>query len=348
MKKLLTFAALTTIALVSCNNDNDNVPATVGDDVIRFGAEALNVTTKAPFEGVISGSNTLTAHVLGSANIGNYSANSIYVDKDGAQAKGVITFNDNGVTESSFDTGVKWPTTNTQILYFRGFYPSESVWTVGATSAEATIDGMTDLMSAPEIKGTKASVDENPLKFKFAHLLTKLHVKVQGNAATAKDWGNVVKIELSKALNDTPSNQLIYTYSGEAISFGGGQSIPFYLATENNGSISYTDDQYANQDYLVPTSSTLVAYSLVAPVEAVAGNLGAKDEYALNITTTKGAAISGKDVAINLKGTNGKDYVGSTAGKKFDITIQFLSEGQITATATVTDWVDGGSGNGQI
>ncbi|WP_455637423.1 fimbrillin family protein [Parabacteroides sp.] len=348
MKKLLTLATLATIALASCNNDNDNVPVPTGDDLIRFGAEALSVNTKAPFEGVISGSNTLTAHILGTANSGNYAAASIHQDAAGAKADGMVTFNDNGTTESSFDTGVKWPTGSSDKVYFRGYYPAESsVWNVGANSAEATIDGKTDLMNAPEINGSKSSVAVTPLKFKFSHLLTKLHVKVQGNAATADDWGNIVKIELSKAVNVVPSNLLTCTYAGEVISFSGTQTIPFYVATGTDA-VSYTDDVYAAQDYVVPTASTLVAYSLVAPVTAVAGNGGANDEYTLKITTTKGAASSGRDVAINLKSTDGKDFVGSTAGKKFDITIQFLSEGQITATATVTDWVDGGSGTGQM
>ena len=349
MKKFLTFAAMATLALSSCNNDNDDEQGPVTDgDVIRFGAEAISVTTKAPYEGTISGSNPLKARILGSSTQNNYGPGSIYTDNAGSRADGIITFTDNGQTSSSFDTGVKWPTSNTTSIYFRGFYPSEDIWTVEQNSATADIDGKTDLMTAPEITGTKASVEQTPLVFKFSHLLTKLHVKVQGNAVTADDWGNIKSIELSKALNAAPNNQLGYTYNGNQVTTSGtATTIPFYLVTEGK-TITYTDVAYTNQDYLVPSQAELVAYSLVAPVEAVKGNGGVNDEYTLKITTTKGQATSGREVAINLKDVEGKDFVGSTAGKKFDILIQFLSNGQITASATVTDWVEGGTGTGQM
>lgn len=345
MKKLLTLATLATIALASCNNDESPAVPETGADLIRFGAQALTVNTKAPFEGTISSSNTLTAYVIGAQASNSYGL--IYADTDAAEAKGDVTFTDNGVTQSGFSTGVKWPASTATAIYFRGFYPAGSVWNAAATSATASIDGKTDLMNATEISGTKASVVATPLLFKFSHLLTKLHVKVQGNAATAKDWGKITKIELSKAINQIPANQLTYTYAGDVATFAGSLVTPFYAVTDG-ASVSYSDEAFAGMSYDIPTTSTLAAYALVAPVTGVAGSGDAKDEYTLKLTTTAGSATTGKEVAINLQGLDGKDFTGSTAGKKFDITIQFLSEGQITATATVKDWVDGGSGNGQM
>lgn len=346
MKNLLTFAALATITLASCNNDNDNVtPVPAGDNLIRFGAQAMTVDTKAPFEGTISGSNTLTAYAIGSQTSNSYGMP--YTDTDGAQAKGDITFIDNGTTQSGFSTGVIWPASTATIIYFRGFYPAGGVWTASGTNATAVVDGKTDLMNTTEISGSKQSVLSTPLLFKFSHLLTKLHVKVQGNDKTAKDWGKITKIELSKAVNVTPANQLAYTYAGDVVAFSGSAAIPFYAATDG-ASVSYSDEAFTGMSYDIPTTSALAAYALVAPVTGVAGSGNEKSEYTLNITTTTGKAAGGKEVAINLQGVDGKDFIGSTAGKKFDITIQFLSEGQITATATVKEWMDGGSGNGQM
>lgn len=346
MRNLLTFAALATMTLASCNNDNDNMtPAPAGDSQIRFGAQAMTVETKAPFEGTISGSNTLTAYAIGAQTSNNYAM--LYTDTDGAKASGDITFIDNGTTQSGFSTGVKWPDGTATTLYFRGFYPAGEIWTEKGTFATAVVDGKTDLMSTTEISGTKQSVTATPLIFKFSHLLTKLHVKVQGNDKTAKDWGKITKIELSKAVNAVPANQLTYTYAGDVVEFTGSAVIPFHVATDG-ATVSYSDEAFVGMNYEIPTTSTLAAYALVAPVTGVAGSGAEKDEYTLKITTTGGTATNGKEVPINLQAVDGKDFIGSTAGKKFDITIQFLSEGQITATATVKEWMDGGSGNGQM
>lgn len=351
MNKLLTFATIASVALAGCSkNDMPEVPGNT-DAHIRFGAEALTVDTKAPFEGVISGSNELKAWIIGSKTTNDYS--DIYKDTNNAEAKGDVTFTDNGTTESGFSTGVKWPAVTTTTVYFRGFYPGSTTWTTEAIKATADVDGKTDLMLAPQISGSQQTVvtDGNPLLFKFSHLLTKLHVKVVGNASTADEWGDIVKISLSKAVNVAPANKVEYTYAGESTAFSGTVETPFYLAImAADKSVSYTDNAFAGQSYAIPADGTvtLAGYSLVAPVTAVAGSGDVKDEFTLNITTTKGAATGGKDIAINLKGTDGNDFTGSTAGKKFDITIQFRTAGQITATATVTDWVDGGSGNGQM
>lgn len=349
MKKLLTLSTLAAIVLASCNNDNENVPVPVGNDVIRFGAKALTVDTKAPFEGVISGSNELKAFIIGSTTSNDYTT--IYADAGSAKAEGDVTFTDNGTTESGFSSGVKWPNVSSTSVYFRGFYPGGETWSKTATTASASIDGKTDLMVAPQISGSQSTVTSDPLLFQFSHLLTKLHVKVMGNANTATEWGNIVKISLSKSLNATPKSSVTYTYADESPAFATEAETPFYLASMAvDKSVSYTDNAFASQAYVIPAdgTATLAGYSLVAPVTAVAGSGDVKDEFTLNVTTTAGSATGGKEVAINLKGTDGADFTGSTAGKKFDVTIQFRSSGQITATATVTDWVDGGSGNGQM
>ena len=343
MNKYYALAAFASLALASCNNDdNVDIPLSAGHE-IRFGAQTITADTKAPFDGTISATNKLTAHIIGSETTNNYTT--IYKDDDSAEAKGDITFEANGTTEYGFSSGVKWKDASTT-LYFRGFYPAGSIWTLANTSATASVDGKTDLMLAPEVSGQQG---DGALNFAFGHLLTKLHVKVIGNATTATDWGTISKIELSKALNANPKATVSQTFSDPAASFSGTGTIPFYLATEDGDNITYTDDALDGKTIDIPAtgSAVLTGYSLVAPVEAVVGDGDVKDEYTLKVYTSV-KATAGKEVAINLKGTDGSDFVGSTAGKKFDITIQFRGEGQITATATVTDWVDGGSGNGQM
>ncbi len=343
MNKYYALAAFASLVLASCNNDDNVAVELPQGQEIRFGAQTITADTRAPFDGTISSTNKLTAHIIGSETTSNYAT--IYTDNAGAEAKGDITFEDNGTTEYGFPSGVKWKD-GTTTLYFRGFYPAGSVWTIAAgASAMAAIDGKTDLMLAPEVSGQQA---DGALNFAFSHLLTKLHVKVVGNATTAADWGDITKIELDKALNASPKNSVSQTFSDPSATYtGSATAIPFFQATEADSKITYTDDALTGKAVSVPATPELVAYALVAPVDAVDGSGDVKDEYTLKVYTSS-KATDGKPVAINLKAMDGTDYAGSTAGKKFDITIQFRGEGQITATATVTEWEDGGSGNGTM
>lgn len=348
MKKFLTFATLATFALTSCNNDND-VPVIVGADgpEIRFDAQALTAKTKAPFEGEISGSNELIARVVGSETSNNYGT--LYTG--GNMAKGDITFADQGITQCGFPAAVHWPSEGSKMLYFRGFYPGGTVWTISETEATATVDGKSDLMGTTEISGSSTSVKTVPLRFGFTHLLTKLHVKVVGTAAAATAWGTISKIELLKTQKTDPTETVTLNYaegSAKCSSTTEG-TIPFYRASVSaaeSKEVTYTDESLSAIS--IPATPTLVAYSLVPPVIAVKGSGDETEDYTLKITTSKGEGVSGKAVTIDLLDTGLNQLVGDTYGKKFDITIQFSGVGEITASATVTDWVDGGEGNGEM
>lgn len=348
MKKFLTFATLATFALTSCNNDND-VPVTSDADgpEIRFDAQALTAKTKAPFEGEISSSNELIARVVGSEASNNYGT--LYTG--GNIANGDITFADQGITQCGFPAAVNWPSEGSKMLYFRGFYPGGTVWTINETEATATVDGKSDLMGTTEISGSSTSVKTVPLHFGFTHLLTKLHVKVVGTAAAATAWGTITQIELLKTQKTDPTETVTLTYASGVAAFTSNviATIPFYKASVSGTEsevVTYTDESLSAIS--IPATPTLVAYSLVPPVEAKAGSGDEQDEYTLKITTSKGAGTAGKEVTINLRGTDKNDLVGYTNGKKFDITIQFSGVGEITASATVTDWVDGGEGSGNM
>ena len=94
MKKLiLSLAALAALASCSSNEENENLEINNNDPVeIKVGRASLEATTKAPFEGTISGANTLTAKVMASSVNGNY------VDNLLTNGDGTIIFTDNGTT----------------------------------------------------------------------------------------------------------------------------------------------------------------------------------------------------------------------------------------------------------
>lgn len=341
--KHLTLLTLVAVALTGCDNDNI-VPIPVRSEIL-FGAQAF-VTTKTPFEGKIANDNKFVAHIVGTETSNKYQTP--YKDSFNKEAKGDITFADQGVTLSGFPSPVNWPASDTKVLHFRGFYPG-SAWTIEENTAVATIDGKSDLMGTTEVSGSKKSVSAQPLRFGFTHILTKLHLRVVGSASSAATWGNITNIELSKASNAEPSETATLTYSSGTATFSSSvdAAIPFFKASESADSkITYTDD--ALSPIAVTATPTLVAYSLVPPVDAKAGDGDDMKEYTIKITTSAGEGTSGKEVGINLKGTDGNDLVGTTDGKMFDITISFGRDGEITTTATVNKWVEGGSSGGDI
>lgn len=342
MKKFLTLATLAAVTLTGCNNDKFNdvpAPDAVGTEIL-FGAKAFTVGTKAPFEGAIAADNKLVALVVGSGTTNDYGT--IYKDDGNNEAKGDMTFVDQGQAKSGFPTAVNWPSDGNKTLYFRGFYPGGGFWTIGGATATATVDGKSDLMGTEEVSGTRVS---NTLLFGFTHMLTKLHIKVVGTASAATSWGTITNIELVKASNADPAETATLTYSSGMATFSSAADaeIPFFKASAAADSkITYTDESLA--PITISTTPTLVAYSMVPPVDASS----AINDYTLKITTSEGAGKSGKDVDIALKDMSGADLADLTDGKKFDITINFGGLNEITATATVEEWEDGGTGSGDM
>ena len=328
MKKVLLplFAAA---MLTACSNED--MPQTAGqggegDNVeIKMSTTALDIDVKKPFTDDISGTNTLQALVVVSETTNSYNPH---------YAKGTMTFTDEGTTEKPFDNngfdGERfYPKGDDDVnLYVRGFYPSTG-WTVNATNATFTVDGKSDVMTANEVTTNKgqAKIQTYPA-LAFNHQLTQLIIKVQA-ADDATENTEVNKIELVGVNNaETVPTTCTLTYDGNGVVFSGTAES---LAAYKTG----TDDAFASQTTALTDAPVEVAYVLCPPVASPSTTA----DYKLKVTY---AGDVEKTVDIDLKGENDTDaFTGNRAGYAFTVTLNFKAT-EIKATATVTDWKEGG------
>ncbi len=104
------------------------------------------------------------------------------------------------------NASLKYPTDDNPV-YCVGLYPNDegkedaegnpAGWTPGSDNLTAlhSIDGVTDLMFAPEIEGTWTTPYANPLQFE--HLLTWVKIDVCATSHdTAEAWGAIEQIEI--------------------------------------------------------------------------------------------------------------------------------------------------------
>lgn len=330
MKKVL-LSMMAVAALASCAKEEGNTPAPVDNNEITLVSNTVNAMTKAP---VKDGGLTGLAKVLASETSGNYSTlyagrteQNTYINFAGASTeKGFVENNGTTLAPAYYKDA-------TSPVYLFGFYPS--TWIFSSNNYTCTFDGKTDVMFAPEISVTK-STEVSRRTMTFQHLLTKLDVKAKLSEGTADSWGKITSITLEAEKNQVAiANTALPTNADTRTGFNysGSQSIPFYV-WEAGG--NYTDK--AVSDAAMPTNDTEinVAYTLCAPVDAD-GNTGS--EYTLHIVTSNGGT---HNVDINLlQSDNSTNFTGSTSGYQFTIILNFQST-EITATATVAEWKDGG------
>lgn len=99
---------------------------------------------------------------------------------------------------------------------------------------------------------------------------------------------------------------------------------------------------YTGQSYRLTTSAVEQAYVLCAPVTAT----NSADEYTLIVTTANRSSL---EVPINLKASGDSgDFVGSTAGHEFIVTLEFGQGAVTTSVAAVTGWDNGGLASGDL
>ncbi|MDL2277409.1 fimbrillin family protein [Parabacteroides sp. OttesenSCG-928-G07] len=335
-------------ALAGCSKDNDSDWGGGAEENVEIRAKSkalsLEVSTKAPFEGTISSSNTLTARVLTSTSTGDYSS---------LHSNGKMTFGTNGTdsvayttgTDSGFSGSAFYP--GDQTLYFAGLYPADT-WSNIGTTATYTVDGKSDIMSAAQQSDKKGG---NAPTLAFNHLLTKLEISVKADDAAAVDaWGKITDMTLVKISNGNNPNKLTtVTLSTGAATFSSSttDSIPFYIYDSTTP--AYTDNAVAaltETAITIPTTAGKVAYSMVTPV-AIAADTDASvtNAYTIALKTTKNTNWTNVPVTIT-KGTGSLTFT-NTAGYSFNITLTFKGS-VITAKATVTEWVDGGTGAGDV
>lgn len=326
MKKLiLSLAALAALASCSSNEENENLGINNNDPVeIKVGRASLEATTKAPFEGTISEGNALTAKVMASRVQNDYTNTNILPNGDGT-----ITFEDNGESAYPFNTNPVYFEGNNP-AYLCGLYPTTG-WGSISTTAQITFDGNDDVMAAPNVTAQKGQAAPT---LAFTHKLTKLMIQFKSEDGAPTQWGNVTRVELTGALGQQLKNIATVDLSDGTTTFSGTASvIPCYV-----WNTTYTDTEFTGQTVELPVNAEAAAingaYVLCEPITAI----GTSD-YTLKVYTENMTA--GVDVPINCSNT------GDTAGKEIAVTLTFKST-QITAEATVQEWVDGGTATGDV
>lgn len=297
-------------------------------------ALTLDASTKAPFEGDIATGNTLSARVLvTTATTGNY--NSLHAD-------GTMIFGDetNAFGYNSITSGSKYfPGVGINMV---GLHPATG-WGAFTTTSTFTINGKTDLMAAAQVSTTKADAKGGTYpQLVFNHLLTKLDVKViAADAGTATAWGKITDLKLTGAKGGLVKDATVTLAAGTALFGTSANSLSFYKVSDDDEISGLTG---TNQITIPYEAGNPLAYSMVAPV-TLDGSTNAQTEvYTLSVTTTNsGSAIS---VPITITPKAGSSIT-STAGYAFTITLTFAGT-EIKATATVTDWAEGGTGAGTI
>ena len=333
----MVFAAAAVLA--SCSNE-EVTPAIDGKDVqITLNSttiEASGLSTRAPFEGTIGASNQLVARVIASDK----------PDFSTEYANGTMTFVG---SEASYDLGAEGTTTYPAAapVYLFGLYP-EADWTYADGEADCTFTGKEDVMATSQINTVATDVTTSSYKnLAFKHLLTKLEVKMNATSAAIAAFGNITSIKLTadgdpagvnnKVKVGNKTTTMIPTFSSSV------SALDFYGLSVDGTTGAKTYSETVASDFALTTSSTSVAYAMVAPVTAVAG---ASAEYTLQIETV-GAGI--KTIAVDLKKlSDGSAFTGNTAGYSFGVSISFISINEITATVSVDEWRQEGEFEGKI
>ncbi|MDE6069857.1 MAG: fimbrillin family protein [Alistipes sp.] len=368
--KQLFFSLLAVAAMASCSKSELAIRPVEGDDVEimasskAYGIGDIDVTTRTPFEGAIAADNVLKARVLTTTTDMNYKG-TLYAD-------GTMTFTaaktDETPNNKPYDTtgftGSYFYPTNGSTIYLCGIYPADLALNTISYSSDgddvtsyvtATITGCEDFMLAPQVSSTKAqALAKTYPNLAFVHMLTKLTINVKAENEYAHDaWGKIEKItvkevnskiqvDLGRAVPYTSTRTNAYTEPVEFKTYIIDQDADPKVATDNA-----FESQAYELEFDVPADPEVegsedkvvdpvaVAYSIVCPVTAVAGS----PAYTLIVKTEK--IDDPIEVPVYLK-KDGADVTGSTAAKKFDVNLTFKAT-VIEATATVTEWEDGGS-----
>ena len=355
MKKLF-FSMLAVAAMASCSKsdliERPAAPA-AGDVEILASSNAKGITTRTPFVGAIASDNKLLAQVLVSLKSNDYTTLWNTADDQ-------MEFDS---TDSiGFKTTPCYYPADGSMVYLCGFYPSTG-WTTTSNRQVYTIDGKSDVMTAKEVSGNKKDAqDENKFapKLTFDHLLTQLVVKVEAtDSAAYKAWGKITDMYLTNAAGHVSGGvgirQEVRVVPGTgATTYGAADegalaTLPYYGIEKTDGSM--TDIEFGKDNAGAAKAVELpvlkdgeepvaVAYTLVTPVPVTATPVTEK-HYTMVIKTEKHTDAKTVDVTLKTKDTPATNFSTATTGYAFDVVLTFNAT-EIMATATVTDWKEGG------
>lgn len=285
---------------------------------LRAGVDEVEVSTRAvasPYEGTTpSSSNVLDASVWISTTSGAFANSGTPGNLATFPLHTEIQFNSSGLVYPVSDV-LQYPESKT--VYCVGLYPySASAWTnTDASSAPSNshashvINGVDDLMFAPQVSGTKASPISTPLA--FTHQLTWLKINVVAESIDAVTaWGNLTDITITSpydtyTVNLSDGSSSCHGSTTDIIAFRGSQALT--IASQSRGSV-----------FCAPANS-----------------------YNISVTT---ANLGTKAVGfVGLKGTDGTTPIADAAsakGRVFVITLSFRNVNRIDASCTLTAWED--------
>lgn len=348
--KRIYLPILTLIIMAGCSQNE--ISETPSDDRVelKFQSTALVIDagTRAPFDGPTGTvSLPLEAKVLVKKQADTYLA--LYNTADDK-----ITFKD--ANETGFTTTKYYYPADGTGLHICGLYPYAATgtaagqWNLTETQAAFTFNGSHDLMAAAQLATTKAQAQSsNYPRLDFSHLLTKLIIMVKAeDAAAIAAWGNVTKIELVKAKGSSPNSKVNVTLATgtapSASAFSTSLSpFPFYEVT---GGTTYTNNAFTGKTLPLTTTSTTVAYSMVAPIVATGSGTAGSADFELKIYTAN--APAGVDVPVGLyDNALFQPYSDNTQGKAFEVTLTFKAT-EIKPKADVSPWYVAGTSSPEI
>jgi len=291
--------------------------------------------TKSPIEVTVpTADNPVTAAIWASTTSHRYEGTQS--EEPGPDATFIDYHNSTCFTSGSkqlLDHQLFYPS-NKKTVYFVGFCPrSSDGWTVVKDGkyniARYEFDGKTDVMYASE---TSNSIEYSAmdLNLEFRHILTWLRFNVVADKNAIEAWGPVKKITIE-------SNKEVYIdVEKDTCTFDGNDEVfPTYITKKGE----YTDNVFSDQSIELTTSSQEVAYSLCAAVNA--GSADNENEYTVTIETQYRPETT---VTINLKNASGSNFSGLTEGRQFTVTLRFKLGDNITTSACVSEWKNGGIG----
>lgn len=331
MKKAIIMILAASAVLASCQ---EKAGSPCGPKAITVCARILNDTgvTKAPYELEIPTSeNPLTAAIWASTTSKSYPGTQTTEPGEDAE---IIDYHNStcftSATKQLLDHQLFYPA-NKAPVYFVGFCPrSESGWAVeGVDVARYEFDGKTDVMFAEETSNSieYSSMD---LALNFRHVLTWLRFNVVADKEAIEAWGKVKKITI------VGSKEIKINVSDNTCSFTKvNEEFPTYCTLKG----VYSDVEFTNQAIELTTSPQEVAYTLCAAVNA--GAADGENEYTVSIETEYRPNTT---VAINLKAAGGSNFSGLTEGRQFTVTLRFKLGDNITTSASVSEWKNGGIG----
>lgn len=258
-------------------------------------------------------------------------------------------------------------------VYFVAMYPRSGDfeghnWTTPEEGEQAgkiaqySFDGSQDVMFAGKVSGSYDTAEQGTVvtqvpELKFEHLLTLFTVKIQAlieDGVSLYDiqsaWGQVVGLKIqcwnSSGWGENITDLTIDLSTGD-VTCGEGDKTTYTTFYNTGLNTEFPSDE--NGLTLIDTPAE-VAYTICAPVNA--SNAEGVYEYELTIETQKeGQEIKETIIPIDLmeSGDAGVTFLnGSSAGRHFEISLNFKKSRAIAVVASVQEWQTGGQGNADI